>query len=367
MPRKPRKGHGLKLHPPGTLRKGPNWIIRGTYRGVTLYRSTGSHRKPPEGYIRSIEREIDEQLDRGPIADIPTFADAVREYVKDCPVNEIRFIEPLLDHFQMMPLREIDSGALWKAAISLYPDAKPQTRNRQVLSVAGSILHHAHDLGMCEYIRIKRFKAEKPRTTYASPAVAMSIINALPDSRTLEAPRIKGLRKGPGRLCHPRACAVFCFLSGRRMGDAMGLTWEKVDLNRRTITIDRTKNGDPITVPMHDDVFFELANLPHRQGRVFGFGNRRQFLDDWHKACDSLGIERRRDAGGLTPHGMRHSFATWLRQQGKGLREIMQAGGWQNEKAAMRYLHVDSQETIEAVTNLPSLRAKTVHSDAKEG
>jgi integrase len=151
------------------------------------------------------------------------------------------------------------------------------------------------------------------------------------------------------------------------MGDAMGLTWQKVDLTRRTITIDRTKNGDPITVPMHDDVFFELANLPHRKGLVFGFGNRRQFLDDWHKACDSLGIERRRSEGGLTPHGMRHSFATWLRQQGKGLREIMQAGGWQNEKAAMRYLHIDAQETVEAVTNLPSLRAKSVHSDAKEG
>lgn len=356
----------LKLYPPGSLRKGPNWIIRGTYRGVSIYRSTGSDRKPPASYIRSIEREIDDRIESSPASNRWTFADAVTAYARECPEGELKFVTVLLNHFRDTNLDAIDNAALKDAAFTLYPNASPATRNRQVIAPAAAIIHAAHERGKCAYLKIRRFKEKKPATTYATPDVAAAILSAMRESRMLDAPRIKGLRKGPGRPCYPRACAAFCFLTGRRLGDAMALDWSSVDLEARTVAIARTKNGNPITVAIHGDLLVELANLPHRKGLVFGYKSRRQFLTDWHHACDLLGIERRRSEGGLTPHGMRHSFASWLDGQGKSLRQIMEAGGWESERAAMRYVHLGSAAAVDSVVNLPSIRAKSVCSDNKE-
>ena len=50
------------------------------------------------------------------------------------------------------------------------------------------------------------------------------------------------------------------------------LTWENVDLAARTLTIPRTKNGDPITLPLNGDAMRALQIFPLRgamaRGRV---------------------------------------------------------------------------------------------------
>ena len=48
----------------------------------------------------------------------------------------------------------------------------------------------------------------------------------------------------------------------RRSSMYIGLVWEHVDLTAKTLTIPRTKNGDPITLPLNPDALRAIAIFP---------------------------------------------------------------------------------------------------------
>jgi integrase len=72
--------------------------------------------------------------------------------------------------------------------------------------------------------------------------------------------------------------------TGARCGEALWLDWRNVDLQRRQVMFENTKNGDSRGVPLNQRVVAELANLPHREGEVFrrpdGFAYERPDDDD---------------------------------------------------------------------------------------
>ncbi len=60
--------------------------------------------------------------------------------------------------------------------------------------------------------------------------------------------------------CHPHELTL-ALGTGMRAGDLYGLRWENVDFEARRINLARTKNGNPHTIPMIDDVFNALKAL----------------------------------------------------------------------------------------------------------
>ena len=363
---------GLELYAPGTLKDSPYWYVRGTHCGVKVFRSTKSHRKPPRSYLRKLEREIEDELageaaGRQPDGgEAPTFTDAVLAYEKICPDSELRYVRILLNHFGATPLEDISSNEIREAAEELYPDAANSTRNRNVVTPASAILHEAHEKNLCEWKRIKRFKEGKPKRRHATPEVAAQLIEALAPRRWLCPPRIRGTKEG--RWVYPRACGIFLFATGARITEAVSLDFDEddVDFEHRAAMLRDTKNDETYEVALHDVAYAAIAGLPHRSGRVFGYRNRRQFLDDWRAAGDACGVETRRAKGGLTPHGTRHSFATWLRQQGKGVYDLMEMCRWKDVKSAVPYMHFGAEEHRDAVANLPLARENRVKSKGRK-
>src|SRR5207302_755328 len=58
--------------------------------------------------------------------------------------------------------------------------------------------------------------------------------------------------------------------TGMRLGEIMGMTWERVDLSRGVIRLELTKSGRRREVPMRQAVYDVLAKLPgERRGRVW--------------------------------------------------------------------------------------------------
>lgn len=351
-----RRATGLELYPPGKIAKSPYWYIRGTYRGEKVFRSTGQTTKPRADFIRNVEREIDDRLsseDEG-----ITFAEAVILYSEDCPEGERKYIKVLLHHFKETLITDIDSGTLKDAAKKLYPGRKPATWNRNCITPASAIIHAAHEHWpkKVPLIQLSRFREEKPRTSWATPKLAIQIVKALPVKRQLWEPSTKGKKRVPtGRYVYPRAFALFCFKTGRRMADGINLTWDNVNEAEKWAHIPKTKNGTEVYIPLDKEVLTALKGIDTRTGRVFGYSHRRQFLDDWQAACKKLKIEYRRSEGGLTPHSMRHSFGTWLRQKGFDRKAIKEAGGWESDKAVDRYLHLFSDERDRAFEAMPDL------------
>ncbi len=366
-----RRETGLELYAPGTLKNTPYWYIRGTHAGVAVYKSTRSHTKPPRDYVRSIERQCEDAAQDGGEpgkrkGQTPwTFADACTEYLKDCPDSEVDYIDGLLEYFGVTPLSEIDNAAIQQAARTIYPKHANSTLNRNAINPCSAVLHRAAKLERCAYFPVERLKVKAVRRPWLGPEDAAAIVDALPHRRWLAPPRKKPARGEPkpaGRHCYPRACAVFMYATGCRGGEFEMLDFDRGDVNLvdRTVIFRDTKNGDMVEVPLTDDAFEEIANLPHRDGKVFGYSTKRQFLDDWRAAGDACGIETRKAKGGVTPHSTRASVANWHRRNKASLWDLMELMRWKDEKSARPYMSMGGEELREGMQKLPSLREISV-------
>src|SRR3954453_7286880 len=114
--------------------KSPNWIMRGTIRGIRVEESTGTgDRKRAEEVRASREAELFKQSVYGRRA-TKTFAEAALSYQeiggRHGTGGERRFLAQIIRHFATTPLAQIDLDALDRGAAKLFPHAAPSTRNR---------------------------------------------------------------------------------------------------------------------------------------------------------------------------------------------------------------------------------------------
>jgi len=86
------------------------------------------------------------------------------------------------------------------------------------------------------------------------------------------------LDKSWGRM---PALIELAFCSGLRSGSLKALNWSDVDLTAGMVTVERTKNGDPIIVPLSSNAKCELEKLPGKTGLVFA--NKRGWLTTGEK------------------------------------------------------------------------------------
>lgn len=364
----PRESQGLRLFAPGELKATQSWYLRGTYLGVRVYQSLGPVSATEARELRrALRQRIKRQVLSGdaasgspkalagrtrpePAPTEPTFADAAELYLKTCPDSEVGYVERLLRHFAETPLTEIDQAAIDAAADTLYQGCAPDTKNRNCISPAAAVLHHAANQNLCPWIRVRRRKGNRGRTRYLTPEQAAALLQALPET------------VGKGAMArHPRAM-VLCMLTCRaRTNEAIRLEWQTdADVAGGYLTFRDTKNGETYTRAMHPDLREMLANLPlrphersrgskpaRRSGKIFGYRDRWQFYGDWRQALSAT------DIVDFRPHDLGHTFATWLRQQGHDLRMLMDAGGWKDIKSVARYSHVATPEVARAVAGLP--------------
>lgn len=205
----------LNLRPP---RKGktPNFEIRGTYLGCRVEVSSGTDKRSVANKQR---RRIEECIETHgcypapetkPDPGQPTFLTAAIAYLQ--AGGSRRYVAALIRHFGETPLEEIDQAAIDHAARTLHPDVAPVTVNGYVYTPVSAILHHA---GI--KITVKRPKGYKGKavTRFLLPPDAFAIIEA--------ANRID---PEMGRLL------TFLLYTGCRIGEALALKWENVDLGR---------------------------------------------------------------------------------------------------------------------------------------
>jgi hypothetical protein len=116
------------------------FYARGTYLGVKVDRSVGtSDRKEAEALLAKFQKEIFERASGRNAG--PPFAEAALTYMNSG--GERRFLKPLLLHFKDTPVTAIDQNAVKQAALAIYPNASPSTRNRQVFTPVSAVLKSA--------------------------------------------------------------------------------------------------------------------------------------------------------------------------------------------------------------------------------
>jgi integrase len=319
----------LKLIPPKPG-KTPFYYVRGTHIGVTLDRSTKTSERATAARMLRLWKE---DIERGATArpGEPTFFDAAVKYMAQA--TDTRFVDPLVDHFGQKPLREITQQAIDEASLRLYPKATPATRNRQCHTVVSAILKHAGVEAKLK--RPKGWRGSK-RTDWLKQDEAFALLDAA-DKIDAE-------------------FGIFLtalLYTGMRLGEALKLTTDRLELSEGFAYLPKTKNSEPRAVFLPPAVVAALASHPRglkREGRVFRFVK-----------CGRLYelLKRARTASGgnidfVTFHTFRHTWATWMRRYG-GLdtRGLVGTGAWSDQVSAARYEHVVVTEESRKAILLP--------------
>ncbi len=138
--------------------------------------------------------------------------------------------------------------------------------------------------------------------------------------------------------------------TGLRLSEQYGLRWESVSFSRRSLTVQRSKNGAARHVPLNQAALGALEALRQRNaGSEFvcggATGPRRWFEPSV------------RDAGlsGFSWHCLRHTFASRLVMAGVDLRTAQELLGHKTIGMTVRYAHLAPKHTLAAVERLDGL------------
>lgn len=162
-----------------------------------------------------------------------------------------------------------------------------------------------------------------------------------PDQRYFDSAQVANLVKIARMLdkswgCMP-ALIELAFCTGLRSGSLKALNWSDVDLTAGVVTVERTKNGDPIIAPLSSNAKCELEKLPGKTGLVFA--NKEGLAFHWRKIWDKVTTE-----AGFPQHHfhlLRHSCGSAMAKAGVSQANIMSIMGHRSLAASRRYMHLN--------------------------
>lgn len=309
----------LKLY---RRRGGKVWHYRGTISGRRVRGSTETEDKARAQRIAS-QRETKEwrrHLD-GPGSTL-TFADAAIAYRE--AGKPTRFLTSIEDHWKDTLVIDITEQAVRRAAMKLYPSATSGTRNRHVIVPTQAVINFAAEQGMCARLRVKRFKIDAK----------------IKDPATLEWVEAFARHASP----HLGALCIFMFATGARIGEAVALTWDDIDLSKRVAKIHQTKIGAERVAHLPPRLVSALSNIPSNRNpehRVFKYMQRDSVRPVWNNAIARAKIRK------LSPHSCRHGFATAMLHAGIDVKTVAQLGGWKDVATLVKtYAHAMTDHTV---------------------
>lgn len=295
--------------------------------GTRIRRSTGtSDRKEAKAYEAKLAREVWQarKLGAKPRA---LFATAATRWLKERAGkasirDDARHILFWREHITY--LDEIDRQML----TDKLDQFSPATANRYLATLRAIIRAAWDEWDMLDAIpRLPKPRKEpEGRVRFLRPDEADRLRDALPESH--------------------RPLYSFLLTTGVRLGAALKLRWQDVDLERKQAWIvpAHSKNRRAIPVPLHDAAHAALVSC---QGRhpVLVFAQNRPTTATWKRALKRAGIEDFRI------HDLRHTWASWHAQNGTPLYDLQVLGGWARPDMVRRYAHLSQDRLMEVAGN----------------
>lgn len=138
---------------------------------------------------------------------------------------------------------------------------------------------------------------------------------------------------------------MLALTTGMRRGEILGLHWPDVDLERRLIVLNTTKNRDRRSVP----IVPEVLDLLREHGKLRRLDNAMVFPSPgkkpvwfdpaWYAALEAAKIEDFRF------HDLRHTAASYLAMSGATTAELAAVLGHKTLAMVKRYAHLSDQHT----------------------
>ena len=148
--------------------------------------------------------------------------------------------------------------------------------------------------------------------------------------------------------------------TGLRKGSQYGLTWGMVDWMSRELHIPRTKNEEPLHLPLNDAAIAALKVVFERgdgTGRVFKSDKTGEPLENGRHWFDEAVVEAK--LKNFHWHDLRHTFASRLRMKGTPLEDIADLLGHKSLTMTRRYAHLGPNKLHTVVSRLGASATKS--------
>ena len=165
-----------------------------------------------------------------------------------------------------------------------------------------------------------------------------------------------------------RATLAMIYACGMRISEVINLKLSDIDFDRMQVRISQAKGRkDRYTVlarsllPLLENYFATYRPkhyfIEGQQGSKYSPESIRSFL---HRSCKAAGIKKR-----VTPHTLRHSYATHLLEGGTDIRYIQELLGHNDPKTTMIYTHI-SRKDINQIQSPLDLALKEITENKKQ-
>jgi len=250
------------------------------------------------------------------------------------------WIEPVIGN---LPLKDISPIHLERIKKNMADAGKSPRSVAYALSVIRQLYNFTKNIGLyfreCPVHKVKIPRQDNRRQRFLSHEEADTLLNALQE-------------KSP--ILHDMALlSLHC---GLRAGEVFSLTWADIDIEQGSIFIRNPKNGRNRYAYMTDAVKNMLSNRKAVKDSELVFPSRNGVrIDRASKTFDRI-VEELGFNKGITDtrqkvvwHSLRHTFASWLAQDGVNLYVIKELLGHSQISMTERYSHLQQGTLQDAV------------------
>jgi integrase len=339
----------MARHGDGIYKRGNVWrldcIINGRRRIVTL----GKNIKRSDALeIASVKRAAILKGDAGigskKYKDMP-FDKAKEDFLKWIEANKAAHtlksckthMKALLDSFQGKKLSEITPFLIEKHKIKRLHDDCPVALNRE-LAYLKLLFNCFRDW--------RKYEGENPVMGIKGPKESEGRTRHLTQE---EEGRLLGAAKEP-----LRTLIILGTNTGLRIeAEALTLRWDNLDLEEGYLTVEGaySKNHETATIPLNNRAVEALKTLKTASRGEYVFVGRngkplKSIRTAFTTACNHAKLS------GVTPHVLRHTFASRLGEAGVSDGTIQALGRWKEARMIRRYKHLTETHLREAVEKI---------------
>lgn len=310
--------------------RGGKWQARVQIKGHAVRSKTFINKVDAERWAKQIEVEMQKgSYTNLVLAERTTFAEIIERYIAEVlPTmrgGKADYIR--LKALARRPLAKLNMVSLTPQKIAQHRDERlkeiaPATVIRELSYFSSIITHSRKEWGI---------NINNPVALVARPK------NPQGRSRVLDAAEtnalFEALRPAGRRSIWMLPLVKLALETAMRRSELLGLRWDHIDLQRRTIYLQLTKNGTSRTVPLSTHAVQILTEMPRNiDGRVFPVT---------HEVVSQAFNRARKQAGvkDVRFHDLRHMAITRLAEKLPNLIELSAVSGHKSLAMLKRYYH----------------------------
>ena len=263
----------------------------------------------------------------------------LKRYAKNTIKIYLSLLKVLQDQIGVQPIHQLENPEIVSQCMKLVERKKySRSSHKQLLGALGLYLKEMHNR------KIDFSNIYPVRKTKSLPAILSR------EEITKMLDHTKNIKHKTMLMC--------LYGLGLRRGEMLNLKVNDIDSDRGIVHVKSAKGNKDRIVPLSNTLLKQLREYYRSyrpkhylfEGLKGGKYSETSLLNIFHSACSKAGILKK-----VTPHSLRHAYATHLMDAGTDVRIIQELLGHGSVKTTMIYTHVSKRSILDVTSPLDTL------------